>query len=586
MTAQLTGKDVLGQSFNFQVNPDPSLGANQLAGNALLQLLATAFGAPADGEADTGDGSAIALLKAIRALLAQMVGSTANQATTSTAIQTGLSLLATHADAVSENSSLAAVQTLLGTLATHQDATAQATALGTLQTLLGTLATHQDATAGDGSLAQIVAELQAALPLPAGAASAANQASEISALTSLLASVGGIADAEVDTGAGSAIAILKSMRASLTQLAGAAVTEEATLTAIQAAQGVLATHADAVASNTTLAAMQTILGTLATHQDATSQAAALGSMQSLLGTLATHADAVAGDGSLAQIVAELQAALPLPTGSATAVNQATANTSLAGLLASLGGVADAEADSGPGSAIALLKSIRASLITMAGVAASQEATLQAIQAAQGVLETHADAVAGNATLTAMQTILGTLATHQDATAQATALGTMQTLLATLGTHADATAGDASLAQIVAELQAALPLPSGAATSALQSTGNAALASILTALGLTLRVAAPKAEATSASGMITTGGQPQQLFAAGALINGFAVQNPSTAPGSIWIRSMGSAGTPNATMDTNSLEIPPGGYYEPPHVSTYGYSIIGGTTGMPFYGRVF
>lgn len=90
------------------------------------------------------------------------------------------------------------------------------------------------------------------------------------------------------------------------------------------------------------------------------------------------------------------------------------------------------------------------------------------------------------------------------------------------------------------------------------------------------------EATSRSGTIATGGTAQDLMAANTSRHGWEVQNQST--GNLYVRSKGSAGTTLATADQNAILIPPGGYYAPPHVSSYALSIIGSATGQAFYAR--
>lgn len=148
--------------------------------------------------------------------------------------------------------------------------------------------------------------------------------------------------------------------------------------------------------------------------------------------------------------------------------------------------------------------------------AATDATLQAVAAALALLATHADEGAELAKLEQLQALL------------AAALTVQGTVTANIGT----TAGlglDASLQAILTRLgatlaisAASLPLPAGAATNALQSAGNASLASIVTALAGTLKTsdAANAAFATAAS--MTAGSS----YAAGRSI-GVNCTNPGT-----------------------------------------------------------
>ena len=252
-----------------------------------------------------------------------------------------------------------------------------------------------------------------------------------------------------------------------------------------------------------------------------------------------------------------------------------ASQAVVGAAAAGGATAQHQADQ-----LTLLQQMAASLTAIQATELSEQQVLQALQNSQAVLATHADDVAGNAYLAAMQTLLGGAETHSDATAQTTILAGMQTLLGGLATHPDVVAGDASLAQIVAELQAALPLPTGAATAPLQTAGNASLALILAALGAPLATKPVSSAATNHSGATLAGGVAQPLFPANAARIGWYIQNQSNAP--IYVRSVGAAGTNVATLDNNSIQVPAGADFTPPKNSLLAWSVIGLNAAQAFF----
>lgn len=170
--------------------------------------------------------------------------------------------------------------------------------------------------------------------------------------------------------------------------------------------------------------------------------------------------------------------------------------------------------------------------------------------------------------------------------------------------------------------AALPLPSGAATGALQTdlktlltaiqaqnatalarfpTNDAQMAALIDAFGnVTLtanqaigllfgnqpvasnnRIPVDTREQltpVSRSGTITTGGASQSLAASNTSRKGFDIQNQSSGP--LYVNELGTA-----TLNQNSLKIDAGQFWEwPGKVPTSALTIIGATTGQAFFAR--
>ncbi len=93
----------------------------------------------------------------------------------------------------------------------------------------------------------------------------------------------------------------------------------------------------------------------------------------------------------------------------------------------------------------------------------------------------------------------------------------------------------------------------------------------------------QADATSRSGVITTGGTAQDLMPANPARRGWRLQNQSA--GDLYVRSKGSGGTTAATQDQNSFLIPAGaGWTEDGHVTPNALSVVGAATGQAFYAR--
>ncbi len=89
-----------------------------------------------------------------------------------------------------------------------------------------------------------------------------------------------------------------------------------------------------------------------------------------------------------------------------------------------------------------------------------------------------------------------------------------------------------------------------------------------------------AVSTARSGALAAAGAAQDLMPANAARNGWTIQNQSNT--NLYVRSKGSAGTTLATLDQNSLIVPPGAAYDPPKVTPHALSIIGSVAGQTFF----
>lgn len=141
-----------------------------------------------------------------------------------------------------------------------------------------------------------------------------------------------------------------------------------------------------------------------------------------------------------------------------------------------------------------------------------------------------------------------------------------------------------------------PIPTSTingATEAAQTTAQATLTAIQSALTSPLAVTAAQATAaslkaqvqqiaataTDKSGTITTGGTAQAAIALNANRRAFYIQNLSA--GDLWFSD-----TTTAVAASPSIKIPAGGLYEsmPGNCPTAAISIIGATTGQAFAAR--
>jgi hypothetical protein len=161
---------------------------------------------------------------------------------------------------------------------------------------------------------------------------------------------------------------------------------------------------------------------------------------------------------------------------------------------------------------------------------------------------------------------------QDVNAETSLTAITSALAATLSVR-DA-AAETSLTSIASALAATLPVRDVAAETNLTSVLGALQAS------LAVTTSPIHAISTARSGVLASANTAQDLMPANTARNGWTIQNQST--GNIYLRSKGAAGTTLATLDQNSLIIPPGAAYDPPKVSPHALSIIGSTAGQAFF----
>lgn len=210
-------------------------------------------------------------------------------------------------------------------------------------------------------------------------------------------------------------------------------------------------------------------------------------------------------------------------------------------------------------------------VTITGTVPVSGTFFQAIQPVSATALPLPTGAATDASLVALKTALGSPLQN----------GGVVTI-AGVATDAKSEAIRALLAGTIATSSTSLPLPAGAATSALQTTGNTALTAIQTAIMGTVKVdTVVPSTSTNKSGTITTGGTAQVLMAANGARRGFFLQNNSSA--NLYVNGLGAA-----TSDGLCLTIPAGVLYETSiqHVGTGAISILGATTGQAFYAREF
>lgn len=312
----------------------------------------------------------------------------------------------------------------------------QGTEITSLASIDGKLTTTANGLKVDGSaVTQPVSA--ASLPLPAGASTAANQAT---ANTSL-ASVDGKCPSQGQ----------KLMAASLpVVIASDQSSVPITVASLPLPAGA-ATAANQVTANSSLSSIDGKLTGVALDSS-------LQSILTDLNKLTFTATRLLIDGSgVTQPVSA--ASLPLPAGASTAANQATANTSLSsidGKMNSLGQKVMAA------SMPVTIASDQASI----PVGASQVGTWTVALSAGSSVIGHV--------------IVDSSALPTGASTEATLAAASAKLPATLGQHAMAASMSVAIASdqgAVPISAASLPLPAGAATSALQTTGNTSLSSI-------------------------------------------------------------------------------------------------------------
>lgn len=142
--------------------------------------------------------------------------------------------------------------------------------------------------------------------------------------------------------------------------------------------------------------------------------------------------------------------------------------------------------------------------------------------------------------------------------------------------------------------ASLPLPTGAATAAAQTTLQTTAASIDTKTPALVNGAVPadtivRTTSVNRGGTLTTANTAVTLVPSNANRRGLAIQNRN-APGSSYnaTTSVFMSCLATATADFNSLEIPAGALYETPahHSGTGACSFISATASTPVYVREF
>ena len=141
---------------------------------------------------------------------------------------------------------------------------------------------------------------------------------------------------------------------------------------------------------------------------------------------------------------------------------------------------------------------------------------------------------GGKTLTDLWDELASTLAVSDSTSHTT-LASILTALGPLATDAKLEAVRALLAGTLAMSAESLPLPSGAATSANQTTANTSLANILTALGLLATAAqlpASLGSKTAAGSLSVTGASDSVFYVGGVSADGVAPTNQAVRVGGI------------------------------------------------------
>ncbi|MGF6963036.1 cytoskeletal protein RodZ [Paraburkholderia sp. WC7.3g] len=165
-------------------------------------------------------------------------------------------------------------------------------------------------------------------------------------------------------------------------------------------------------------------------------------------------------------------------------------------------------------------------------------------------------------------------TSANQTTANTALSAIETSVAASATAANQTTANTSLATIAAAQGAG-------GTSISEPAGGSGLlgwlSGIYKSLTGTLTVTPSAATLTDHSGTITTGGTAQILMAANATRKGWRLQN--TSAGDLWFKDVGSTGTDASSGGMGCFKVASGGYYETPSGgSSQGViSIFGATT---------
>ena len=186
------------------------------------------------------------------------------------------------------------------------------------------------------------------------------------------------------------------------------------------------------------------------------------------------------------VIASDQAALPLPTGAATASAQTTGNSSLSTIATNTTNAATTTLQTTGNTSLSSIVTNTAN-IPAKGSATSANSTPVVIASDQAGLPLPSGA-STSALQTTGNTSLGTIATNTTGVATAANQSTGNTSLSSIVTNTGrlpsqgSAVSASSLPVVIASDQAALPLPTGAATSAAQTTGNNSLATIVTNTG--------------------------------------------------------------------------------------------------------
>lgn len=312
-----------------------------------------------------------------------------------------------------------------------------------------------------------------------------------------------------------------------------------------------------------------------------------------LATIATNTPTVGQKASAASspVVLASDQTLPLPTGAATAANQATANTSLATIAAAQGsgGTGIAEPAGGAG-LLGWLSGIYQAVIGTLSVYTKN------VQVTGNLTVADPTGVAAGSTVTVNTDSLGSLGIKlSGAPVGATVLfqGSVDGAtwdnpkayplsVGAAGVQSATAAGDfevncAAFKQFRVCLSA---LTSG--SFAVSINGTAATKHVGVKNGnpadLQATVTPASATLTDRSGSITAGATAQQLAASNTARKGWRLQNTST--GDLWFNDTGNAASIGGA---GSFKVAAGGYYETPNggASQTAISIYGATTGQTF-----
>lgn len=205
------------------------------------------------------------------------------------------------------------------------------------QTTLATVSTTLGSILLDLTNGTQITQISGTIPLPAGASTAANQATEIASLASIVTNTGNIPAVGQKTSAASLPVVIASDQSALPISGSVTVTGGATSALQTAGNSLLTTVASNQTNGTQVTAVNNFPATQAISAAAlplptgASISALQSNVQSAPGTPQTVALTIQGNASSVAVPMSA-AALPLPTGAATSANQATGITSLASIV--------------------------------------------------------------------------------------------------------------------------------------------------------------------------------------------------------------------------------------------------------------